>query len=192
MRWYFWRSEINIDYRLIQYIRGFCSSPLPIFKLSLQVAWIDSSMYELSIWCYLTILMNLYNNDNGCVEGNHQSHVTWVLILYKVWNLGALTYEFVSILFLVSVMVCIYIDAFNIEMCHKEWTKITSCECSSVKMCYCTWGQLGGGGGGGGFTCIVKSPQVKGQWGLLLRKTCVTNAWIVENAWFFNLCISTS
>ncbi len=34
---HFWRSEINIDYRLIQCIRGFCSSPLPIFKLSLQV-----------------------------------------------------------------------------------------------------------------------------------------------------------
>ncbi len=38
----FWRSEIIIDYRLIQCIRGFCSSPLPIFKLSLQVPWIDS------------------------------------------------------------------------------------------------------------------------------------------------------
>ncbi len=42
-RWYFWRSEINIDYRLIQCIRGFCSSPLPTFKLSLRVPWIDSS-----------------------------------------------------------------------------------------------------------------------------------------------------
>ncbi len=42
-RWYFWRSEINIDYRMIQCIRGFCLSPLPIFKLSLQVPWIDSS-----------------------------------------------------------------------------------------------------------------------------------------------------
>ncbi len=42
-RWYFWRSGINIYYRLIQCIRGFCSSPLPIFKLSLQVPWIDSS-----------------------------------------------------------------------------------------------------------------------------------------------------
>ncbi len=40
-RWSFWRSEINIDYRLIQCIRGFCSSSLPIFKLSLQVPWID-------------------------------------------------------------------------------------------------------------------------------------------------------
>ena len=36
-RCHFWKCEINIDYRLIQYIRGFCSSPLPIFKLSLQV-----------------------------------------------------------------------------------------------------------------------------------------------------------
>ncbi len=43
-RWHFWISEINIDYRLIQCIRGFCSSPLPIFKLSLQVPWIDSSI----------------------------------------------------------------------------------------------------------------------------------------------------
>ncbi len=42
-RWHFWRSEINIDYRLIQCIRGFCSSPLPIFKLTLQVRWIGSS-----------------------------------------------------------------------------------------------------------------------------------------------------
>ena len=41
-RWYFWTSEINIDYRLILCIRGFCSSPLPIFKLS-QVPWIDSN-----------------------------------------------------------------------------------------------------------------------------------------------------
>ncbi len=41
-RWHFWRSEINIVYSLIQCIRGFCSSPLPIFKLSLQVPWIDS------------------------------------------------------------------------------------------------------------------------------------------------------
>ncbi len=37
-----WRSEINIDYRLIQCITGFCSSPLPIFKLSLQVPWTNS------------------------------------------------------------------------------------------------------------------------------------------------------
>ena len=41
-RWHFWRSEINIYYRLIQCIRGFCSSPLSISKLSLQVPWIDS------------------------------------------------------------------------------------------------------------------------------------------------------
>ncbi len=40
-RWQSWRSEIN--YRLIQCIRGFCSSSLPIFKLSLQVPWIDCS-----------------------------------------------------------------------------------------------------------------------------------------------------
>ncbi len=40
---HFWISEINIDYRLIQCIRGFCSPPLPIFKFSLQVPWIDSS-----------------------------------------------------------------------------------------------------------------------------------------------------
>ncbi len=50
-RWYFWRSEINIDYRLLQFIRGFCSSPMPIFKLSLQVAWIDSSCsFEAKKW----------------------------------------------------------------------------------------------------------------------------------------------
>ena len=42
-RWHFWRSEINIDYRLIQYIKALCWSPLPIFKLSLQVPWIDSN-----------------------------------------------------------------------------------------------------------------------------------------------------
>ena len=42
-RWHFWRSEINLDYHLIQCIRGFCSSPLPIFKLSLQVPWINSN-----------------------------------------------------------------------------------------------------------------------------------------------------
>ncbi len=41
-RWYFWTFDILI-YRLIQCIRGFCSSHLPIFKLSLQVSWIDSS-----------------------------------------------------------------------------------------------------------------------------------------------------
>ncbi len=34
-RWHFWRFEINIDYRLIQCIRGFRSSSLPIFKISL-------------------------------------------------------------------------------------------------------------------------------------------------------------
>ncbi len=44
-----WRGGISddlksiIDYRLIQCIRGFCSSSLPIFKLSLQVPWIDSN-----------------------------------------------------------------------------------------------------------------------------------------------------
>ncbi len=43
-RWHFWRSEININYRLIECIRGFCSSPLPILKLSLQAPWIDSSI----------------------------------------------------------------------------------------------------------------------------------------------------
>ncbi len=42
-RWHFWRSHINIDYRLIQCVRGFCSSPLPIFKHGLQVHWIDHS-----------------------------------------------------------------------------------------------------------------------------------------------------
>ncbi len=42
-RWYIGRFEINIDYRLIQCIRGFCSSPLPILKLSLQVPRIDSN-----------------------------------------------------------------------------------------------------------------------------------------------------
>ena len=41
-RWHFLRSQINIDYSLIQCIRGFCSYPLPIFNLSLQVPWIDS------------------------------------------------------------------------------------------------------------------------------------------------------
>ena len=34
-RWHFWWSAINIDTSQIQYITGFCSSPLPIFKLSL-------------------------------------------------------------------------------------------------------------------------------------------------------------
>ncbi len=48
-RWHFWRYEINIDYPLIQCIRGFHSSPLPIFKLSLQVPCIYSS--------HLTILL---------------------------------------------------------------------------------------------------------------------------------------
>ncbi len=38
-RWHFWWAEINIDYHLIQCIRGICSSPLPIFKRSLQVPW---------------------------------------------------------------------------------------------------------------------------------------------------------
>ena len=41
-RWHFWTSEINminIRYRTSQF---FCSSPLPIFKLCLQVLWIDS------------------------------------------------------------------------------------------------------------------------------------------------------
>ena len=33
-RWHFWRSQINIDCHLVQCIRGFCSSPLPIFKLA--------------------------------------------------------------------------------------------------------------------------------------------------------------
>ncbi len=51
-RWHFWRSENN--YRLIQCIRGLCSSdPCPcIFKLSLQVPWIDSSIIIVEEWKY--------------------------------------------------------------------------------------------------------------------------------------------
>ncbi len=48
-RWHFWRSEINIELSIsVRYSTSqfFCSSPaLPIFKLSLQVPWIDSRHY---------------------------------------------------------------------------------------------------------------------------------------------------
>ena len=56
-RWYFWRSEINIDNHLIQCITCYFSW-LPIFKLSLQVPWIDSNTQLCnifsSIFWYLT------------------------------------------------------------------------------------------------------------------------------------------
>ncbi len=54
-----------IDYRLIQCIRGFCSSPLPI-KLCLQVPWIDSNdfMICLDMWhdlkCFNFMLPKLF------------------------------------------------------------------------------------------------------------------------------------
>ncbi len=61
-RWNFLRSEINIDHCLIQCIRGFCSSPLPIFKLSLQVPWIDFR------WLTYCIRLHLYVNFFVCVN----------------------------------------------------------------------------------------------------------------------------
>ncbi len=59
-RWYFLRSKINIDYRLIQCISGFCSSPLPIFKLCLQVPRIDSKCYAMQ-WNWNTIMKLKYH-----------------------------------------------------------------------------------------------------------------------------------
>ncbi len=89
--WYFWRSEIHIDYRLIQCIRGFCSSPLPIFKLSLKVPWIDLSnfyknmehhrkyqsynlnKFEFRAWTWL------YNNWN-LLKFNSIMHGQWPIL----------------------------------------------------------------------------------------------------------------
>ncbi len=52
-RSHFWRSEINIDYCLIQCIIVFCSSHQPIFKLSLLVPWIDSTFLNVWRMCYV-------------------------------------------------------------------------------------------------------------------------------------------
>ncbi len=75
-RCYFWRSEINIDYRLIQCIRGFCSSPLPILKLSLQVPWIDSSIVHVGMTTDQKYVNKFYS----------QSHFVYIMLII-MWPL---------------------------------------------------------------------------------------------------------
>ncbi len=55
-RWHFWRSEISIDYRLIQCIRSDCSSPLSIFVFSLHVYWFDSWDFTQYMTCHHKIM----------------------------------------------------------------------------------------------------------------------------------------
>ncbi len=91
-RWYFWRSEINIDYRMIQCIRGFCSSPLPIFKLGLQVPWIDSNanVQMLTKLCLIIINCLQLNISKGPVGPEVQNLLfllfSSILVGKKNWN----------------------------------------------------------------------------------------------------------
>ncbi len=62
----------QFDYCLIQCIRGFCSSPLPIFKLSLQVPWIDSNTKLL----FCSFLQHPWYNAIYTVCGLHPMCVT--------------------------------------------------------------------------------------------------------------------
>ncbi len=112
-RWHFWRSEINIDYCLIQCIRGFCSSPLPIFKLCIQVPWIDSKPFinvnkkkkNLLKWTGKPICQSMENMNTDTVQSRQWS------IVYKLDMKKKLTifHKVISL----------------IKSCPSEWTQIT-------------------------------------------------------------------
>ena len=59
-------SSTSMQIQYILYITVFCSSPLPIFKLSLPVPWIDSSWFELTIFCTWLLVVDIistYSHD---------------------------------------------------------------------------------------------------------------------------------
>ena len=61
-RWHFWRSEINIGYRLIQCvcISGFCSSPCPssnVVYRSLESTWIDSNWVRSTLPVFVVVVV---------------------------------------------------------------------------------------------------------------------------------------
>ncbi len=81
-RWHLWRSEINIDCCLILYIKSFCSSPLPIFKLSLQIPWINFNTCDTSrsLWP---------SREREASSFCEQSEQTWLdqfWLTRKLWN----------------------------------------------------------------------------------------------------------
>ncbi len=82
-RWYFWGSEINIDYRLIQCIRRFCSSPLPIFRFCLQVPWIDSK-YKFKVTRSSKTFFNIFKRQfvTRSLRGNLP--LWWITV--QCWN----------------------------------------------------------------------------------------------------------
>ncbi len=93
-KWHFWRSEINIDYHLIQCIRGFCSSPLPIFKLSVQVPWIDSNLIQFLIPVYqkeieFVSFLSMWSNASTwgrCLDCNFYFNFLLILLLHVGWG----------------------------------------------------------------------------------------------------------
>ncbi len=125
-RWYLWRSEINIDYRLIQCVSGFCSSPLPIFKLSLQVPWIDSKrwlFFFISEPIYARLVFTPTNGDNlFTVEGLHSmcqlddTHIrTHIQFLRNCYTNGNTGWIFLFVCFF-CLSVCLFTCLFACSM----------------------------------------------------------------------------
>ncbi len=104
-RWYFWRSEINIDYHLIQCFRGFCSSPLPIFKLSLLVPWIDSRLIEVYLGPYAQNQVKVHTWSKWRLALLHRTFFTF-LLFFCSWKSTIIWSQFVLATWKYDALIC--------------------------------------------------------------------------------------